>query len=418
MLGRWNPEQFFPGFKVQTWKDLSPRVGAAYDLFGTGKTALKWSIARYVAADGVSTASNNNPQTTIGRTDTRNWTDVNRDLTIYNPDGSLQANELGPSTNINFGKIIPSTTTQDAATLNGWGARGSTIEWQGVVQHELLPRVAVNAGYYFRWNGNQLATDNTLVKPTDFDGPFCITAPRSADLPGGGGYDVCGLYDIKPSARGLVQNYVTFARNFGGVIDHYAGYDLGVAARMRTLFVQGGLNAQRRVFDTCSTPQQSGSTTNQVDSPESRFCKQVTPYRPDFKLLASYTLPFSIVASGTYQLSSGPMITATWAAPNSIILPALGRNLAAGATSTKSIQLIEPGAQYASYQNQLDLRLSKRMTLGRYRLRGDLNLYNAFNNDYANSVNTTFSTTSGNQFLRPTAVILGRLFKIGGQIEF
>lgn len=50
--------------------------------------------------------------------------------------------------------------------------------------------------------------------------------------------------------------------------------------------------------------------------------------------------------------------------------------------------------------------------------RGDLNLYNVLNSYYANSVNTTFSTTSGNQFLRPTAVILGRLFKIGGQIEF
>jgi outer membrane receptor protein involved in Fe transport len=46
---RWNPEQFFPGFEVQHWKDLSPRVGIAYDLFGTGKTVLKWSIARYVA---------------------------------------------------------------------------------------------------------------------------------------------------------------------------------------------------------------------------------------------------------------------------------------------------------------------------------------------------------------------------------
>ena len=50
---RWNPAQFFPGFSVQKWKDFSPRFGIAYDLFGTGKTAVKWSIARYVSADGV-----------------------------------------------------------------------------------------------------------------------------------------------------------------------------------------------------------------------------------------------------------------------------------------------------------------------------------------------------------------------------
>jgi hypothetical protein len=419
---RWNPDRFFPGFKVQTWKDFSPRVGIAYDLFGNGKTALKWNIARYVAADGVSTAAANNPQTTVGRTDTRTWTDLNRDYTIYNPDGSLQAAELGPTTNQNFGKVIPSTTTQDSATLNGYNSRGSSIEWQAVVQHALTPRIALTADYYFRYNGNALVTDNTLVTGADFDGPFCITAPRSPDLPDGGGYQVCGLYDVKPASRSLQQNNRTFAKNFGDIVDHYMGYDLSVSARFADGgLIQGGLNAQRRVYDTCNAPGLAvltGTPVNQVDNPESRFCHQVLPYRPDLKLLASYNLPFALTASGTYQMSSGPMIVALWAAPNSVIAPALNRNLAAGLNATKVIQLIEPGSEYAGYQNQLDLRLSRRMTFGRYRARLDANVYNVFNNSYANSINTTFSTTASNQFMRPTAVLAGRLFKIGGQIEF
>jgi hypothetical protein len=125
-----------------------------------------------------------------------------------------------------------------------------------------------------------------------------------------------------------------------------------------------------------------------------------------------------MVISATYQLTSGPNIIATWNAPNSVIAPALGRNLSAGATATKSIQLIEPGKLYEGYLNQLDLRFSKRIRLGRYRLRGDLNLYNVFNNDFISALNTTFSTTAANQYLRPTAVVQGRLFKVGGQIEF
>ena len=127
-----------------------------------------------------------------------------------------------------------------------------------------------------------------------------------------------------------------------------------------------------------------------MDNPEARFCHQVLPSRPDFKMLATFNLPLSLIVSGTYQISSGPMITATWAAPNSLIAApsALGRNLAAGATATKSIQLIEPGTLYAGYQNQLDLRLSRRLTFGRYRVRADINLYNVFNNAYANSINT------------------------------
>ena len=198
---RWNPAQFFPGFEVQHWKDLSPRVGIAYDLFGNGKTALKASLARYVAVDSVGTAGNSNPQSSIGRTDTLNWHDDNVDFTIYNPDGSLQASELDASTNANFGKVIPSTTTQDPKTLNGFNARGSTVEWQAVMQHQLTPRIAVNGGYYFRWLGNQTVTDNTLISNADFNGPFCITAPFSKDLPNGGGYPVCGLHDITHGAR-------------------------------------------------------------------------------------------------------------------------------------------------------------------------------------------------------------------------
>jgi hypothetical protein len=180
-------------------------VGVAYDLFGNGKTALKANVARYLAPDGTSTAAANNPQRAIGITDTRNWTDLNGDFTIYNPDGSVQTSELGPTGNANFGKVIPSTTTTDPKTLNGWNARGATTEWQALVQHQLTPRIAVTGGYFFRWIGNQLVTDNTLISAADFDGPFCIAAPSSSQLPGGGGNQVCGLYDIKAAARPLVQ---------------------------------------------------------------------------------------------------------------------------------------------------------------------------------------------------------------------
>jgi hypothetical protein len=178
----------------------------------------------------------------------------------------------------------------------------------------------------------------------------------------------------------------------------------------QSTFINAGVNMQRRLLDSCNT------TT--VDSPEGQFCRTLTPYQPDFKLSLSRTLPASFVISGSYQFSPGPQITATWNAPNAIIAPALGRNLAAGATATKSVQLIEPGTLYAEHLNQFDIRLSRRFTVGRYRLRADANLYNIFNNDFVNSVNTTFSTTAASQFMRPTNVLQGRLFKVGGQIEF
>jgi len=62
--------------------------------------------------------------------------------------------------------------------------------------------------------------------------------------------------------------------------------------------------------------------------------------------------------------------------------------------------------------------LSKRFKVGQYRFRADANLYNVFNSDFVSSINTTFSTTGGNQFMRPTGVLQGRLFKVGAQFDF
>ena len=53
----------------------------AYDLFGNGKTAIKASVARYVNGIGLAAGGivdNNNPETTVGLTDTRAWSDLDK----------------------------------------------------------------------------------------------------------------------------------------------------------------------------------------------------------------------------------------------------------------------------------------------------------------------------------------------------
>jgi hypothetical protein len=111
-------------------------------------------------------------------------------------------------------------------------------------------------------------------------------------------------------------------------------------------------------------------------------------------------------------------VLANWSVPNAIVAPALGRNLAAGATATKLVSLIEPGTVYGENLNQLDLRASKRVALGRYRIRFDADLYNVFNSNWPFTLNNTFSTTPTSTWRRPTNVLQGRLFKIGAQVDF
>jgi len=65
-------------------------VGAAYDVFGNGKTAVKFNLGRYLAPatnDTIYTA--NNPGARIVNTASRSWSDTNKnfivDCDILNP---------------------------------------------------------------------------------------------------------------------------------------------------------------------------------------------------------------------------------------------------------------------------------------------------------------------------------------------
>ena len=56
--GPYVPARSFPGVNnMPNWKDIDPRLGGSYDLFGNGKTAIKASLGRYVVAYGPSSFS-------------------------------------------------------------------------------------------------------------------------------------------------------------------------------------------------------------------------------------------------------------------------------------------------------------------------------------------------------------------------
>ena len=66
---------------VPNWKDINPRVSVAYDLFGTGKTALKASASRGVEQDSIRYAAANNPANTLVTQVSRTWNDTNNNFT-------------------------------------------------------------------------------------------------------------------------------------------------------------------------------------------------------------------------------------------------------------------------------------------------------------------------------------------------
>jgi hypothetical protein len=139
---------------VRGFKDLSPRVGAAYDLTGDGRTSLKVNWGRYLepaANGGRYTATN--PLSLIVTSTTRSWTDANRNyaadcdlLNAASQDLRASGGDFcGPWDNRNFASSVPGTSI-DPALLEGWGVRPNDGQLGISLQREVFARTSVEVG--------------------------------------------------------------------------------------------------------------------------------------------------------------------------------------------------------------------------------------------------------------------------------
>ena len=396
------------------WTDLNPRVGASYDLFGNGRTALKMSWGRYVGKTGTNIAQTANPINTSVSSVTRTWNDTNRN---YVPDCDLKnfaANgECQTISDSNFGQNNPKATRYSEDVIHGFGVRDYLWDIAAEVQQQLRPGVSVSGGYYRNSRRNISVTDNLAVMAADYD-PFCITAPVDAQLPNGGGYQVCGLYDIKPNRFGQSNNVVTQSSHFGKVTQAADFLNVSFNARFAAgLRFGGGFDTGRTVNDNCFV----------IDSPQQLLnCRVITPFKAQtqLKLNGSYPLPGDFVVSGTFQNASGPAIDTTYAVSNALIAPSLGRNLASCGTrvvctATVTVPLISPQTEFDRPRTQIDLRLSKIFRVGSSaRVQANFDAYNLLN---ANSVIGVVSAY-GPRWQLPTQVLEGRLLQFSGQLNF
>jgi hypothetical protein len=425
----------FPETKgVDSYKDLTPRGGVAIDLFGDGKTALKFNIGRYLEAaqnGGLFIASR--PTSRISTLATRTWTDNGNfvpDCDLTNnalQDGRASGGDLcGAVANTNFGKSV-FDTTQDPALFNGWGVRSGDWQWGASIQRQVAPRVSVELSYLRRWLLNFVVTDNLAIAASDFD-KFTVAAPVDARLPNGGGYQVAGpLYNVNPTKASVAaNNFVTLDNNYGGQSQKSHAIALNVTARPRNgLVIQGGFNTNTTTFDYCSIRAAMPELTIIIGpptlSPTNPYCNYSTGWVTRYTALGSYTVPkIDVQLGATVRSDQGAMLAANWAAPNSAISPSLGRNLSNNAPSA-TVNLITPGTLYGDRVNELDLRLAKNIRISRVRTNVGIDIYNIFNSAAVLTYNQAFvpaTATSAGSWLVPTSVLQARFFKVSAQIDF
>jgi hypothetical protein len=435
---------------VDAFNDLTPRFGVAYDVFGNGRTAVKFNMGHYLdAATNDSAYTRNNPANRTVSTLNRGWTDVDNDKVV--DCDLLNLNAQGPAqtganrtvdtcaaitgNDLNFGGLSGTSTRVNPDTLRGWGVRENDWQWGLTVQQELLPRLSIEVGYARRWFRGVTVTDNQARTPDEYNS-YTITAPSDPRLPGGGGYPVTVYVATAAAAREAAQNYITFQSDFGPEETNYwHGLDVTLNARTRWgLTFSGGTSTGRSVQDECAT-------AGLIDSPDTRNCRDVDPFQTTFRGLASYTIPkIDVLVSGTIRSQPQVALAANLNLPNTTSSPACAPNpsqcltvqsllgrLPTGTVSngTTTIALLDNDHRLYSGERrtQVDMRFAKILRFGSTRADIGVDVGNLLNTNYATGWEDTYQYSIGNaaqggSWNNPETVYTPRFVRLNFTVNF
>jgi hypothetical protein len=486
-----------PASSGVNYNDITPRAGVTWDVRGNGKTSVKVNWGKYLNAAGISGVyANANPARRTVNQLTRNWNDTNGDrkvncdllnpapngecggFALFNADFSsggdltrFGKNPLGLDAG---GTPIGLATTQCGRTeqgipanvqaycnaygksvLDGWGDRRGETQFGIALQHELLPRLSAEITYNRRWYNNILASDQLGLGCDQFNGAttlqacdqallnysspsydfYSVTAPTDPNLPGGGGYKILGLNDVKtavPFGLNTAQTYLdALSYTFQGVDTNFNWRG------PKGIRIQAGSSTGAVRRDSCAATLDAPDVRGRTGAEYLAGCKTQQPYLTTIKGSASYTVPkIDVLLSTVFQSLPGPEITATmtfsknditWN-PNSAArattacaTPSNGFGCLGGSannTTTIGIPLTLNNELYGRRVNEWDVKLAKNIRFGGNRLSLGIDIYNFFNSDVPTGYNATYTPGPANTWLQPTTILAPRFIRAQVQFNF
>ncbi len=443
--GRFTAARTFGPIPMPTWNSVAPRFGAIYDLFGNQRTALKFSLGKYMQAGTTGFAETFNPLALT--TATVAWTDVNGDRV---PQGELGCNYGTAGT--------PGCELNLAQLPNGFGVANITqfdpdikrmynIEETVGVQHELMQRVSVTAGWFHRDFKNLRRRDNDLQTFADYT-PFTLYNPIDGSP--------ITYYNVSTAARSRV---LTIDRTAGSDRKmSYNGFEYSFNARLpRGMSLFGGGTSERTIAQLCDE-KWNPNLLLYCDQRDSGI-----PFRTQFKIAGNVPLAYGIQTGFSFQslpgyrfgiaaLSgadgvSGPSgqpgltslqtpngagtvwlisPTTTYSASDPCVAQGkcqVGALVDPGMTvSSLSVPLMAPQTEYGDRINQLDLNISKTFRWGRGSFQPKFDLFNVFNSSAVYAVrpgpNLAINFSRTTSYMQPQSIVIGRVFQLGGLIRF
>lgn len=429
-VGRFANIAAYDDIVLPTWKDVSPRVSAVYNLSGDGKTAVRVGYNKFVTAQTTGFAQLYNP--TALTTQQLAWTDVNSDDIANGERGCAGYPSIGCE--INFAGLPSNFGVRSLAQFDPGLKRPYQMALNAGVTHEILTGLTLAFEYFRSDFSNLTVRQNSLRTAASYDQVSIASPLDGSSIP---------VWLPKPGVASQVANIDSTSDDMQRT---YNGFDLSFNARMRGgIRAFGGFNLERSINDVC--------VSAQSDPNRSLYCNQADsgiPWQKQIKATVVYPLPWQgISMSMAYQGLNGYLTgtaaqayggftagtgfdrpnglgtfylvapTTRYAAdckgactPGALVLP----TMAASGLASISVPLVAPETEFTPRINQVDFSISKSFEFGKFRVNPKLDLFNALNSDdYTNVASAQFGAAT---YLRPSTILQGRIIRVGADMRW
>jgi hypothetical protein len=407
------PAECFSRVELNTWNSLVPRLHAAYDVTGDGKTVIKGGWGRYthlraLEPDVLRVAGN-----AIANAVFR-WHDLNGNL-AYDP-GEVNLDRNGPDFVETVGRFSQGTglpSPPPNTVVNDDELQPRYDEFSVSLERELIPNVAVRGTGVYSRTTNVIRLQNNLRPYEAYNIPVTNPDPGpdgrvgTGDDPG----TAVTYYEFSPDLAG--RRYEQFMPvNDPNVDQSYKGVELAVTKRLADRWqLMGAYTATKMnipaykelamgsfVSGSFSSAHQAANLT-----PNDEINRDVEAWEWNAKLMGSYLFPYDIQVSANYEHRSGDIFARQVRFTGGTTIPSIVLN-------------VEPiGTRRTPNLNLVTFRAEKTFPMfNTHRLAVRVNVYNALN---ASTV-TVLEPRSGSDFLRPRAILPPRIAEISASYAF